>query len=233
MIREKEHMMSMAMDIEISASDGVIPKLVASDFSEQNYDDELYNSIVDDINGVEDSLVSAENKYGKLILDIFKDKLDVDDPRLALFSNDYFRLSQEYKYLRFIEKVFDMNDGKVYLDFAYFSEENKVLQFIENRLSRLDKIDRYIILNQIDILKKNKSHMYFIDDLNILNLFIKGFLREILWCSLYFPKYPMIVSAGYDLGLPVIVKYEKDKNNYTNMAIESGLFLKEVKHIRD
>lgn len=129
MIREKVHMMSLAMELEISASDRVIPKLVASDFSEQNFDDELYNSIVDDIKGVEDSLVSAENKYGKLILDIFKDRLDVDDPRLELFSNEYFRLCQEGKYLRFIEKVFDMNDGKLYLDFAYFSDNSKLIQF--------------------------------------------------------------------------------------------------------
>ena len=226
-------MMNMDNGSEINLIGKEIPKLLISDFKKQNYDDELYNSIVDDINGVEDSLVSAENKYGKLILDIFKDKLDVDDPRLELFSNDYFRLCQEEKYLRFIEKVFDMNDGKVYLDFAYFSDNSKLIQFLENKICKLDKIDSYILLNQINILKKNKSHMYFIDDLNILNLFIKGFLREILWCSLYFPKYPMIVSAGYDLGLPVIVKYEKDKNNYTNMAIESGLYLKEVKHIRD
>ena len=125
-------MTNMEIGSEISLINKEIPKLLISDFRKQSYDSELYNYIVDDINGVEDSLLSAENKYGKLILDIFKDKMAIDDPKLSLFSNDYFRLSQEDKYLKFIEKVFYINDGKVYLDFVYFSDSSKLIQFLEN-----------------------------------------------------------------------------------------------------
>lgn len=219
-------MTNMESGSEISLINKEIPELLISDFRKQRYDSELYNYIVDDINGVEDSLLSAENKYGKLILDIFKDKMAIDDPRLSLFSNDYFRLSQEDKYLKFIEKVFYINDGKVYLDFVYFSDSSKLIQFLENKLSRLDKIDSYILLNQIDIIKRNKTRMYLIDDINILKLFVKGFLREILWCNLYFPKYPMIVSSGYDLGLPVIIKNKLDRENYIKTAQKFNLFLR-------
>ena len=168
-------MTNMEIGSEISLINKEIPKLLISDFRKQSYDSELYNYIVDDINGVEDSLLSAENKYGKLILDIFKDKMAIDDPKLSLFSNDYFRLSQEDKYLKFIEKVFYINDGKVYLDFVYFSDSSKLIQFLENKLSRLDKIDSYILLNQIDIIKRNKTRMYLIDDIN-LKFILNGFV---------------------------------------------------------
>lgn len=220
--------MKMGNDLEINLSDGVIPKLLKSNFETQDYDDELYRYLVTDIEESEDALSLVEKKYGKLVLDVFRYTMDTDDPRLDLLSNDYFRLSQEDKYLKFIENVFYLNEEKVYVDFVYFSDENKILQFIENRMSRLDRIDSYILLNQIDIMRKDQNDMYLIEDLNLLKLFIKCFLREILWCNLYFPKHPMIVSTGYDLGLPVIVKDKQDKENYIKMAEDSRLFLKDT-----
>lgn len=38
----------------------------------------------------------------------------------------------------------------------------------------------------------------------------------------------MIVSTGYDLGLPVIVKDGQDKEDYIKMAEDSRLFLKDA-----
>ena len=146
------------IDLEINLSDGVIPKLLKSNFETQDYDDELYRYLVTDIEESEDALSLVEKKYGKLVLDVFRYTMAIDDPRLALLSNDYFRLSQEDKYLKFIENVFYLNEEKVYVDFVYFSDENKILQFIENRMSRLDRIDSYILLNQIDIMRKDQNN---------------------------------------------------------------------------
>ena len=53
-------MTNMEIGSEISLINKEIPKLLISDFRKQSYDSELYNYIVDDINGVEDSLLSAE-----------------------------------------------------------------------------------------------------------------------------------------------------------------------------
>ncbi|MCJ1998153.1 hypothetical protein GYN23_05100, partial [Lactococcus piscium] len=111
-------MMKMGNDLEINLSDGVIPKLLKSNFETQDYDDELYRYLVTDIEESEDALSLVEKKYGKLVLDVFRYTMDTDDPRLDLLSNDYFRLSQEDKYLKFIENVFYLNEEKVYVDFV-------------------------------------------------------------------------------------------------------------------
>lgn len=38
------------------------------------------------------------------ILDVFKDTMQIGDPKLDLLSNEYFRLSQEKKYLSFLRE---------------------------------------------------------------------------------------------------------------------------------
>lgn len=115
----------------------------------------------------------------------------------------------------------------LYIDFVNFSDKAKLLQFLESRLNRLDRIDTYILLNQMDMLTNpGNSGLYLIEDLNLLKLFVKGFLREIFWCNLYFPKKPIIIGSGYDLGLITIIKNSEDKQLYQKLAAKNALFFR-------
>lgn len=217
----------MKKNLAINFNDGKIPKLKSSNFKTLNYDGELYDYLEKDDTEDGELISFAEKKYGKLILDFFEFRMEENDPRLDLLSNDYFRLSQENKYLSLIEEIFKVNNHTAYIDFVNFSDKAKLLQFLESRLNRLDRIDTYILLNQMDILTNpGNSGLYLIEDLNLLKLFVKGFLREIFWCNLYFPKKPIIIGSGYDLGLITIIKNSEDKQLYQKLAAKNELFFR-------
>ena len=93
-------------------------------------------------------------------------------------------------------------------------------------MRKLDKIDKLILINQVDVLNNDENDIYMINDLPILKVFIKGFLRETLWNSIVFRKYPLILVAGYDLSIHAIFKDNHDKTVYEKIANASNLYLR-------
>ena len=81
-------------------------------------------------------------------------------------------------------------------------------------------------MNQIDILNNGDNYIYKIENINLLKLFIKGFLREKIQNSLYFNSHPMVLISNYDLSLPIIIDNNKDKQLYEKIANENNLFLR-------
>lgn len=160
------------------------------------------------------------------ILDVFEHTMNQDDPRVNLLTNDYFRLSQESKYLTFFEKVFELNDNQAYIDLGGEADKDKIIKIIERQSEGLDKIDKLILLNQVDVMNDVNNYIYKIENINILKSFVKGFLREKIWNSLYFSSHPMLLIANYDLSLPIIVDNTQDKTIYEKMATENDLFFR-------
>jgi hypothetical protein len=167
---------------------------------------------------------AAIKKYPNAILDVFDRCLDAENKEIELLSNEYFRLSQEYKYLNFIEKVFSLNDKKCYVDIVL--EKSSYLSF-KYIWCELDEIDKYILMHQI-ILLSNKNHKknFLIDDVNLAKMFIRGMLREYWHYNLYFDKKPLLIMGNYDLSLPVICKCENDMKVYEKIANECGLYFR-------
>ncbi|OEG19656.1 hypothetical protein BCR23_01360 [Enterococcus quebecensis] len=220
---ERKLTMKKEPDLEIQSQDGIIPKIQPIDSDTVNINSELWELYIraDDY---DDLLIETEKKYKKVVLDVFNKPMLKEDPRLDLLSNNYFKLSQESKFLCFIKKVFELNREKCYIDLGTFGNNQDLIEFLISQEKLFDQIDKYIILKQIEILRKSKEPIYLIDDLNVLNMFFKGFLRESLWSSLYFNTVPLIIKTNYDISIPLIFQSEEDKKVYEKIAHESGLF---------
>ncbi|ALS00170.1 hypothetical protein ATZ33_01890 [Enterococcus silesiacus] len=216
-------MMKKETNLEIRLEDGTIPMIQPINSDTVSIDSKLWNLYTqsEDYNEL---FSTAKKMYIKVALDIFNKPMTNEDPRLNLLSNDYFKLNQETKFLCFIKKVFELNKEKCYIDLGTFENNQTLMEFLINQEKHLDQIDKYILLNQIEILKTSKNTIYLIDDLNLLTMFFKGFLRECLWSSLYFNTVPLIIKTNYDISLPLVFQNEEDKKRYEKIANESGLF---------
>ena len=224
-IREKEPIMKMGNESEINIQDGKIPELEKMDFSSSSFDNELYKLFFDSTD-YHDVVVEATRLKKISVLDVFNETMQIGDPRLDLLSNEYFRLSQENKYLSFFERVFEINDNEAYIDLGGEDDKSKITKIMDRQCEGLDKIDRLIYVNQIDVLNNGDNYIYKIGNINLLKLFIKGFLREKIWNSLYFNSHPMILISNYDLSLPIIIDNNKDKQLYEKIANENNLFFR-------
>ncbi|ALS38806.1 hypothetical protein ATZ35_11405 [Enterococcus rotai] len=216
-------MMKKAINLDIRLEDGIIPIIQPINSDNTSIDSKLWNLYIQSEDYAELFSI-AQKTYIKVALDIFNKPMTNEDPRLNLLSNDYFKLSQETKFLYFIKKVFELNKEKCYIDLGIFENSQILTEFLINQEKHLDQIDKYILLNQIEVLKTSKNTVYLIDDLNLLNMFFKGFLRESLWSSLYFNTVPLIIKTNYDISLPLVFQNEEDKKRYEKIANESGLF---------
>lgn len=217
--------MKMGNESEINIQDGKIPELEKMDFSSSSFDNELYKLFFDSTD-YHELVVEATRLKKVAVLDVFNETMQIGDSRLSLLSNEYFRLSQENKYLSFFERVFEINDNEAYIDLGGEDDKSKITKIMDRQCERLDKIDRLIYVNQIDVLNNGDNYIYKIGNINLLKLFIKGFLREKIWNSLYFNSHPMILVSGYDLSLPIIIDNNKDKQLYEKIANENNLFLR-------
>jgi hypothetical protein len=217
--------MKMGNESEINIQDGKIPELEKMDFSSSSFDNELYKLFFDSTD-YHDVVVEATRLKKISVLDVFNETMQIGDPRLDLLSNEYFRLSQENKYLSFFERVFEINDNEAYIDLGGEDDKSKITKIMDRQCEGLDKIDRLIYVNQIDVLNNGDNYIYKIGNINLLKLFIKGFLREKIWNSLYFNSHPMILISNYDLSLPIIIDNNKDKKLYEKIANENKLFLR-------
>lgn len=225
MIREKERILKMGNELEINIQDGKMPELEKMDFSSSSFDNELYKLFFD-ATDYHELVIEATRLKKVAVLDVFNETMQIGDPRLNLLSNEYFRLSQENKYLSFFERVFEINDNEAYIDLGGEDDKSKITKIMDRQCEGLDKIDRLIYVNQIDILNNGNNYIYKIENINLLKLFIKGFLREKIWNSLYFNSHPMVLISNYDLSLPIIIDNDKDKKLYEKIANENNLFLR-------
>ncbi|MBS6430366.1 hypothetical protein ACHEVJ_06870 [Enterococcus raffinosus] len=217
--------MKMGNESEINIQDGKIPELEKMDFSSSSFDNELYKLFFDSTD-YHELVVEATRLKKVAVLDVFNETMQIGDSRLSLLSNEYFRLSQENKYLSFFERVFEINDNEAYIDLGGEDDKSKITKIMDRQCERLDKIDRLIYVNQIDVLNNGDNYIYKIGNINLLKLFIKGFLREKIWNSLYFNSHPMILLSNYDLSLPIIIDNNKDKQLYEKIANENNLFFR-------
>jgi hypothetical protein len=194
-----------------------IPTLKHTDLDFRKY-------YIDSADDIDDYVEKAIALRPSAILDIFSRTLNADDAEIELLSDDYFRLSQEYKYLNFIEKVFELNEKKCYAK-AFFSRKTclSLLDIIHD----LDRIDKYLLFHQTQSLNLNSgAEVYLADDVNLLKTFLRSMLRETWMHDLYFDKKPLLLCGGYDLSLPIVFNNNDDMRYYEKIANECGLFFR-------
>ena len=186
---------------------------------EINYEDDyLLKGILDDDFF---DMVSEVNK--NTILDIFDTCLDEKAEELELLDSQFFKLSQERKYLNFISDVFFENDKKCILNIKY---DMKDYDLLIRYINDLDVIDRYLLLEQFGSLKKCSSTFFLVDNLNLLEMFVKGILREVFDMEIYFKRKPLLLFSNYDLSLPLVFSSEKDMMYYEVLARNNNLYFR-------
>lgn len=124
--------MKMGNESEINIQDGKIPELEKMDFSSSSFDNELYKLFFDSTD-YHDVVVEATRLKKISVLDVFNETMQIGDPRLDLLSNEYFRLSQENKYLSFFERVFEINDNEAYIDLGGEDDKSKITKIMDRQ----------------------------------------------------------------------------------------------------
>ena len=206
-------MMKMGKNYEISIN---IPKL-------KIVENDYRKDFISNISEIDDFFEKVTTKYPNVILDIFETKLEKNDDRLPLLDDEYFRLCEEQKYLKFIEEVFEINSNKCYVNIPFYDTN---INYILQTLNNLDLIDKYIFLNQ-ELNFKNKNNQYFlIDNINLLRTFLKAMIREVIKIDLYFDKKPLLLFSNFDLSLPLVFKTTKDMSMYKKVSNNHGLYFR-------
>ena len=185
----------------------------------------LYKNKFDKVEKLNDDFFdSLVESYPNKILDIFEEKLKEGSEELKLLDSQYFKLLNEEKYLNFIVKVFEKNSSLCYVEMpisAHFNDE-----FLLKILNELDSIDKYILLEQRDILFSLSAKNYVIKDKNLLKMLFKCLLRELIPMEFYFLDTPLIIFNNFDMSLPLVFKEEKDIEYYKNIAEKHSLFIR-------
>jgi len=197
-----------------------VPLLEISDFDFEKFF--LFELNDDD----SDSFEQIIKHHSSAILDVFQECLDPNDPNIELLSSAYFKLSNEKKYLDFINDCFVQNSAQCYFQtYINFKSYEDMIYYAE----RLDAIDKYLILNQLqclEITSSNTKRNFLIKDINLLSMFVKGFLREVLHGVLIFEEKPIAIYSNFDMSLPIVFFDGQHVDFYKNIAQKNDLFIR-------
>lgn len=201
-----------------------IPLLEICDFDfeknflskEQNTDDDAFEQFI--------------KQYPSGILDVFQECLDKNDPNIKLLDSAYFQLSNEKKYLNFTHDCFIQNSNQCYLQTSInLKNYEDIIYYAE----RLDAIDKYLILNQLqclEITSSNTQKNFLINDINLLSMFVKGFLREVLHGALFFKEKPIAIYSNFDMSLPIVFFQNETIDLYKEIAQKNNLFIRDLEY---
>jgi len=211
---EKDHMMRTETESQISKST-TVPTLIPVRPLE------IINNVLN-YNGDYLGEYLINIGYVQYLVDIFKNVLPKNSPKLQLLDNGFYRLKREADYIAFLKNIFKENASNALL-FGLgidFSDIETCLDKIE----RLDKIDQYIVLN----LHKTyvKSEAYAITDKTLFEFFIRGFLREAISGILFFEKLEIFLFYGYDMSLPIFFRDINQIDKFKNKAKEFNIYLR-------
>jgi len=202
----------------------MIPLLEISDFDfEKNFSSKEQSTDYD-------AFEQFIKQYPSGILDVFQECLDQNDPNIKLLDSAYFQLSNEKKYLNFIHDCFIQNSHQCYFQTSInFKNYEDIIYYAE----RLDAIDKYLILNQLqclEITSSNTHKNFLIKDINLLSMFVKGFLREVLHGALFFKEKPIAIYSNFDMSLPIVFFHKDTIDFYKNIAQKNDLFIRNLEY---
>jgi len=212
----------MKTETESQINKSKIPTLIPTNSFEiinnvLNYNGDYFDEYLTDIG------------YVECFVDQFEDTLPKDSPNLELLDDDFYRLKREVDYIAFLNNIFKENGSNVLL--FNLGTDFSDIEICIDKIERLDKIDRYIILN----LHKTfiESETYAITDKTLFEFFIRGFLREAISGTLFFEKLDIFLSYGYDMSLPIFFKDINRVDKYKNKAKKFNIYFSRSTFPRD
>jgi hypothetical protein len=135
-----------------------------------------------------------------------------------------YNILYEERFIQFIRRVQDENRGERNFVDCYLKEAHS--GGLLTALELLDYKDKLVFL---ELLRKGIDDNPYLE-LNdkIVELMLKLSTREILFTTMFYRERPITIWGNYDMAFPVFFKSEEDKEYYSEIARECGLYIREM-----
>lgn len=176
-----------------------------------------------------DNIEDAYEEYNNAIIDVFDHQLSIDDEGSSLIGSflDH-NLRYESRYEKIIKDFYRANGSKPVI--------------IEAGLDNLDNFDILRILDAldyrdklffIDLIRSNKdnSHMFSIEEDDLLYLFVRLATRELLFPIFHFTGIGVTIAGSFDLSFPIFFSNKADLKEYGKLARKNKLFFRNIRFI--
>lgn len=174
---------------------------------------------------VVDSLDEGFENYISGILDVRESAPTEEELESIPFGviEDYNILHEE-KFVKFIRRVGEENSGERNFVDCYLKEAHS--GGLLTALELLDYKDKLVLL---ELLRKGIDDNPYLE-LNdkIVELMLKLSTREILFTTMFYRARPITIWGNFDMAFPVFFKSEEDKEYYSEIARECGLYIREI-----
>lgn len=125
----------------------------------------------------------------------------------------------ENKIIKFIEKIFELNNFECYVDFYInkLSSEDK-----ERLIDLVSDEDKTILISHLN----SRSHdevFYKLDNISLIPFLVRLNTREIFFVTFYFTNKPITIWGNYNMKFPCFFYDEKDLLFYNEVAKIFGL----------
>lgn len=119
----------------------------------------------------------------------------------------------ESEFINIIESFFDLNDGKLIIDFYKKNLNEESIEYIKRNLDFED----IKIFDELFDFCDNENIYYSIKSKKYLRLLIKLNTRELFFITFYFYKYPITIWGNYNLKFPMFYDKNSSIKNYINI----------------
>jgi len=129
--------------------------------------------------------------------------------------------TDEQKFIEFIDKVFQLNGQEnSYIDF-YLSKLDKKVK--ENLFTSLNEEDKAILKRHINEIEDET--IYFRLQRELIPFITRLCIREILFSTFYFTKFPCTIWGNYNMRFPIFFDNVDNVNKYKEVLENCGLSL--------
>ncbi len=105
----------------------------------------------------------------------------------------------EEDFINILESFFDLNEGKLIIDFYKKNLNEESINYIKSNLDIGDLEIFNELINECD----NENIYYFIESKKYISLLIKLNTRELFFTTFYFYKYPLTIWGNYNFKFPM------------------------------
>lgn len=114
------------------------------------------------------------------------------------FSNTYMEFNNENKFIKALDHIFDINEGKLIIDFYKHKLDSNSINII---IKSLDPQDKKLFLDFFNLTTLDTNY-YLVNSKKIIPLITKLNTREIFFISYYFFNIPITIWGNYNLKFP-------------------------------
>lgn len=138
-----------------------------------------------------------------------------------LTSTSSIPLEKDLDFINFIQRLFELNNNEVILDFFINRLSNDDFNNLRNLLSQEDKL----ILDSLSEYKNSNTVYFKITDKNLIPFFTRLSTHEIFFCTMYFNNLDITIWGNYNYTFPCFFNNEDNLNTTKKIASEYNLKL--------